>query len=646
MKLLLLILVLCTVEPTLSKTMTNIQPKSLPMNKRTPKHRTHTLRSTECGSNEVLTKNYNILNHGDNSGYCADHYAEGHCIGLKSNGALQCPIPTFPNIPSPSCCTTSDSVKIGDESLTIDDCFNICSTIPQQYDNWNDYFIFNDGAKKCYCGHSHEPPDSCLNWQPYGSHTQYKTYKISESCEPVPWNAVEKHAYVTVTGVRDCESQGYISVSKEECADYFTKTGHQADYNDNVAWRYTALGCVELPLGYYVYNNVLEGHNSAGQGCLPSEDYHCDCGGSRTDTNYQYNEVCVCTDPATVVSYTECSLGQVVVNNACVQCDAWEIATPTGCQSCDSGEVPSDNRTVCVDIPSNAVINTEFVLVDSGSCEDHGYTTLDRSGCENYRDTLDTQYARTLETASPSWWGTYTSANGCTIRTQNGELEIFNNDYVFYYTDGGSTRECGRELGGKYECVCRSPPISYTECPVGQTVIDNTCDVCSTDQQCANVFSDKPYCIEKASGNECKARSTCADVVDGHIDYKGPNDVPDEAFSGCSALTTISMPEVTSIGSRAFYGCIELKVPIHLPEATSISDSAGEIDIRNPNDPNDPYSTLGVTYIRIFAPKCIDCTYPNLINEQEFDDINNVILNVYSAEELKTEYKGRGACTN
>ena len=45
------------------------------------------------------------------------------------------------------------------------------------------------------------------------------------------------------------------------------------------------------------------------------------------------------------------------------------------------------------------------------------------------------------------------------------------------------------------------------------------------------------------------------------------------AFSGCSALTSADMPEVTTIGGYAFYNCSAL-TSADMPEATTIGPSA------------------------------------------------------------------------
>ena len=337
-------------------------------------------------------------------------------------------------------------------------------------------------------------------------------------CVDIPWNAADlKHAYVTVKRVPDCESQGYNPASTEECLDYFTKTGHQAQYDPNVGWHSTAYGCVEYPGWFYAYNHRNDGHP---------------CGGP----NVYYDEACVCTDPARTISYTECPPGNIVVNNACVQCDAWEIATSTGCQACGTRQIPNTDQTACVDVPWNAiatsvsytecapgqiivdnacvqcdawkiatstgcqtcpykqvpdgnqcvdipfhaVVQYEFVFVNSETCELNGYTTLNANGCTEYGNTLTYDSDATSNTfeIGKAYSGIYSSPKGCSIKLDSdGEPKAWSytdNKMQFYYVSGDSTRECGTF---DYLCVCSTPHKSF-ECPAGTFETNGKCESC------------------------------------------------------------------------------------------------------------------------------------------------------------------------
>ena len=233
--------------------------------------------------------------------------------------------------------------------------------------------------------------------------------------------------------------------------------------------------------------------------------------------------------------------------------DAWKANTGSGCQACLPGQVPNAQQTGCDAVPLNAVVQYGYALVDDvNSCEGHpGHATLDAAGCTEYGNTLN-------PTQQPITGHRWIEPQGCSLGRGSN----------LYFTVTGLI--CG---ANNFPCVCRSPPVSYTECPPGKIAVNNECVTCTTDQQCADAFSDKPYCIEKASGNECKARSECSDVdANGHLNYKGPNTVESLAFYGCTSLQSISMPQVEIIESRAFHN--SGLTSISLPKATSIGDTA------------------------------------------------------------------------
>ena len=79
---------------------------------------------------------------------------------------------------------------------------------------------------------------------------------------------------------------------------------------------------------------------------------------------------------------------------------------------------------------------------------------------------------------------------------------------------------------------------------------------------------------------------------------KGAREIPNNAFFGCSSLTTIIIPEsVTSIKGHAFYGCSSLEI-VHLPARISICKIDSFKDCRNlkaiyvPEDKVDYYKEL------------------------------------------------------
>ena len=347
-------------------------------------------------------------------------------------------------------------------------------------------------------------------------------------CDAVPLNAVVQYGYALVDDVNSCEGHpGHATLDAAGCTEYGNTLNPTQQPITGHRW-IEPQGC-SLGRGSNLYFTVT--------GLI--------CGAN--------NFPCVCRSPP--VSYTECPPGKIAVNNECVQCDAWKIATSNGCELCP-GQVPNADQSACEDVPLNAVKNTEFVLVNSDTCEDHGHTTLDQDGCTEYGNTLTP--TRTPSTNGNEYW----LPAYCSFKTSGNS--------VFFYFESGGQQSCGTY---SYDCVCASPPVSYTECAPNQFVVNNECVTCTTDQQCADAFSDKPYCIEKASGNECKARSECSDVdANGHLNYKGPNTVESLAFYGCSALQSISMPQVESIEIGAFHN--SGLTSISLPKATSIGDNA------------------------------------------------------------------------
>ena len=89
------------------------------------------------------------------------------------------------------------------------------------------------------------------------------------------------------------------------------------------------------------------------------------------------------------------------------------------------------------------------------------------------------------------------------------------------------------------------------------------------------IISDDEVAIYALEGNEYEGEV----VIPGTISVRGKTykvvDIRDSAFSGCSKITSITIPDgVTSIGNQAFYGCSSL-TSINIPDGvTSIGESA------------------------------------------------------------------------
>ena len=243
----------------------------------------------------------------------------------------------------------------------------------------------------------------------------------------MPWNAVVtyKSGFVVVSS-QTCEYHGYSTINKDECNDYYGGAlGEDFEFGNGVP-----NGCLN---GVDAWGHLREGWQI--------QNYPGECG--------KYGLNCVCKT-LKVVSYTLCAPGQIVVNNACVQCNAWEIATSNGCQVCDSGQVPNANQTACVNVPWNGVVNYGFALVSSGSCETNGYSVINQDECRDYHGDR---------------FGTFNYDNvpsGC----NSGELNGWNN-----HANADSVCETNFQI----HCICRAPPVSYTECPPGYIVQNNKC---------------------------------------------------------------------------------------------------------------------------------------------------------------------------
>ena len=89
-------------------------------------------------------------------------------------------------------------------------------------------------------------------------------------------------------------------------------------------------------------------------------------------------------------------------------------------------------------------------------------------------------------------------------------------------------------------------------------------------------------------------------------------------FNGCSALTNVSLPNVTSIGNGAFQGCSAL-TNIDLPNVTSIGSSAF-------------YGCSALTTVILRANQVA-----TLSNKNAFTNANNAII--YVPDDLVDSYK-------
>ena len=328
------------------------------------------------------------------------------------------------------------------------------------------------------------------------------------ACSAVPPNAIVNYGYALVDS-GSCESHEYTTLDADGCTAYGNTLTYPSGATLNT-WEagtkspfspydyYSSNGCTirlenGLPKEYdWKPNKMLFFYTASGSSK--------NCG----DTNYW----CVCRAPP--VSYTECAPGQVAVDNACVQCDAWKIATSAGCQACPDGQVPNPQQTGCDAVPPNAIVNYGFALVDSGSCESHGYTTLDADGCTEYGNTLTYPSGATLNTWEPAvrdtWYSRYYSPNGCALQMRNGaprESTYNSNGLFFFYLQSGGTLECG-----VYSCVCRAPPVSYTLCEPGQKVKNNACVQCD-----AWEIATSAGCQACPDGQVPNARQTGCDAV-------------------------------------------------------------------------------------------------------------------------------------
>ena len=291
-------------------------------------------------------------------------------------------------------------------------------------------------------------------------------------CVEIPFNGVVEHGFAFVSS-GSCETNGYSVINQDECRDYHGDGFTSSTYTD------VAMGCIS---GSCCGGVTLTGWNG------PS---------STTGVCGDLSFACVCRAPP--VSYTECAPGQIVENNACVQCDAWKIATSNGCQACTNGQVPNANQSACVDVPFNGVINYGFAFVSSGSCETNGYSVINQDECRDYHGDGFTS-------------STYTDvAMGCISGSCCGGVTL-----TGWNGPSSTTGVCG-DLS--FACVCRAPPVSYTLCAPGQIVENNVCVQCD-----AWKIATLDGCQACTNGQVPNATQTgCVDVpFNGVVQYENP----------------------------------------------------------------------------------------------------------------------------
>ena len=475
------------------------------------------------------------------SGYCADHYAEGHCIAVVDD-ALKCQ-------PGESCCGGATTTS------TLQECFDICSPIAPQDDNWNDYFIYNTNGK-CYCGHSHEP-STCTSWT--SAATSYDTYKISrrtmcatcpvgtyafsgspckaclagtydhDSDPSTPCEACPEGQYQDTEGQTSCKP---IVVSCP--AGQFSGAPVRDVCQDCASNTFSAVGakqCTQCENGLFAPEGSTECSSCLG---LKGEYKHLSCCG-------QVEEVTSGT-PDLSLSEEECaaygqSKGYTLkyYGGPAADCPVvWRDNSQYGCDSFSTaavnGGVPGGCHLVGTNLYYNAVPNNNpcsntfkciqksspFEEVTSGTPD----LSLSEAECQAYAESIGVTY--TLS----DFDGCGTCPQGCFVNNDQGI-----NTNVYYYTDERNVA-CGLSSpDGQRLC------IQKTRCNELKTKFDTYCNT-----QCS---SDGLNEYELCDPGFERSESGCQACPSGEYSYGGrcrpwTECAPDQESTGLSATDDVT----------------------------------------------------------------------------------------------------------
>ena len=122
--------------------------------------------------------------------------------------------------------------------------------------------------------------------------------------------------------------------------------------------------------------------------------------------------------------------------------------------------------------------------------------------------------------------------------------------------------------------------IDFTPKTRTEAYLKNCCDACGCEGLPTPITRQDALLYELAEklaggGGGGGGSSDIDALIDGSITEVTSNaeNVKRSAFSGCEALTSVSLPVATSIGNNAFSGCKAL-TSVSLPVATSIGNNA------------------------------------------------------------------------
>ena len=211
----------------------------------------------------------------------------------------------------------------------------------------------------------------------------------------------------------------------------------------------------------------------------------------------------------------------------------------------------------------------------------------------------------------------------CTVTQCDNGFHIYNNSCEKDDTNncGVHSKVCSNIVAGWKHGECQNKQCKVTECQSGRhltsqgvcepdtdtetdTCCGITCQICGADSTCIDGLCQKEclamndpeigkYATEHWDINHdgCISRSEAEAVTEipekAFYDNTSLNSLSDLeqfpnlktignfAFSGCTGLTSVSLPQATYIGDSAFSGCTSI-ASIALPEATYIGDRAFE----------------------------------------------------------------------